>query len=129
VKWVPPKFEFINPIDDVKADILAIRAGLKSWKDVVSSYGYDPDEVLDEIAAVNLLLDDFGIILDSDPRYTTQQGLAQMSSDVGDGEADPEEGDKPTEGKKPAAAAKPAAKTTPKKAPAKKPAAKQKVAA
>ncbi len=127
VKWVPPKFEFINPIDDVKADILAIRAGLKSWKDVVSSYGYDPDEVLGEIEAINLLLDDFGIILDSDPRYTTQQGLAQVSASEDGADQPDEEGDPPA-GKKPAA--KPAAKTTPKKAaPVKKPAAKQKVAA
>jgi lambda family phage portal protein len=125
VKWVPPKFEFINPIDDVKADILAIRAGLRSWQDVVASYGYDPNEVLSEIEAINLLLDSAGIVLDSDPRNTTQQGLAQIfgdaSGDGGDGETDP-----PTKDKQPAA--KPAAKSST-KAPAAKPAAKKKATA
>jgi len=122
VKWVPPKFEFINPIDDVKADILAIRAGLKSWRDGGSSYGDDPDEVASEIQAINLLLDEYGIILDSDPRYTTQQGLMQQFEKELDQEGDvvapADEG----------AAKKPAAKSST-KAPAAKPAAKKKATA
>ena len=39
VEWSPPKHEAINPIDDVKADILAARAGIRSMPDIISATG------------------------------------------------------------------------------------------
>ncbi|MNY54344.1 hypothetical protein D3C86_1902030 [compost metagenome] len=51
-----------------------VRAGFKSLSQVIRERGYDPATVLKEIADDNQLLDDLNLILDSDPRRTTQQG-------------------------------------------------------
>jgi capsid protein len=45
-----------------------------SLSEALRERGYDPETVLNEIADDNALLDKLGIILDSDPRMTTQAG-------------------------------------------------------
>ncbi|KZL17684.1 Phage portal protein, lambda family [Pseudovibrio axinellae] len=74
VMWTLPIFEHINPIDDVRADLIAIRSGMKTLQQVITERGGNPRKVLEEIQEANVLLDDMGIILDSDPRYLTSQG-------------------------------------------------------
>lgn len=77
VEWSPPKFEWVDPTADVQAAVTAVRNGFRSWQDVVTETGRNPDDVMDEIADWNAKLDDKGITLDSDPRRTTVQGLQQ----------------------------------------------------
>lgn len=48
-KWILPRREMIDPSKEVVADRERVRAGLASREDVVESYGYDADEVLDEL--------------------------------------------------------------------------------
>ncbi|MBF0153248.1 MAG: phage portal protein [Magnetococcales bacterium] len=45
VKWIPPKWDWVDPLKDRKAEIEAIKAGLKSRSDVIESEGSDADEV------------------------------------------------------------------------------------
>jgi capsid protein len=51
VKWIPPKWDWVDPLKDRKAEIEAIEAGLKSRSDVIESEGYDAEEVDRRIAA------------------------------------------------------------------------------
>jgi lambda family phage portal protein len=51
VKWIPPKWDWVDPLKDRKAEIEAIEAGLKSRSDVIESEGYDSEEVDRRIAA------------------------------------------------------------------------------
>ncbi|MEG3637656.1 phage portal protein [Magnetococcus sp. PR-3] len=51
VKWIPPKWDWVDPLKDRKAEVEAIRAGLKSRSDVIESEGYDAEEVDRRIAA------------------------------------------------------------------------------
>ncbi|OSM04152.1 putative phage portal protein of lambda family [Magnetofaba australis IT-1] len=51
VKWIPPKWDWVDPLKDRKAEIEAIKAGLKSRSDVIESEGYDAEEVDRRIAA------------------------------------------------------------------------------
>jgi capsid protein len=51
VKWIPPKWDWVDPLKDRKAEIEAIDAGLKSRSDVIESEGYDAEEVDRRIAA------------------------------------------------------------------------------
>jgi lambda family phage portal protein len=44
VKWIPPKWEWIDPLKDRQAELLAVQAGFKSRSDVVEAEGYDPEE-------------------------------------------------------------------------------------
>ncbi|MET4240307.1 phage portal protein [Bradyrhizobium sp. RT10b] len=45
VKWITPKWEWIDPLKDRQAEKLAVDAGFKSRSDVIEAEGYDPEEV------------------------------------------------------------------------------------
>jgi lambda family phage portal protein len=72
--WTPPRTPFIDPDKEGLAAQRNIRSGLQTWSETVRELGYDPQEVLTEYAADNKAFDALEIILDSDPRMTTQQG-------------------------------------------------------
>lgn len=76
-QWTPPRRELIDPSKEVGATIKAVRGGLMSLSEAIREYGYDPEEVLREIQQDNQLLDELGIILDSDPRQISGAGNAQ----------------------------------------------------
>ncbi len=73
-EWTAPRFEAVDPLKDIQADILAVRAGLMTLKEAVARQGYDPAHVLAEIAATNAELDALGLVLDTDPRKATKTG-------------------------------------------------------
>lgn len=74
VKWIPQGWQWVDPEKEYKAMLLAIRAGLMSRSEAVSANGYDAEDIDREIAADNRRADDFGLIFDSDPRYTSKDG-------------------------------------------------------
>ncbi len=76
-EWTAPRFEAVDPLKDVQADILAVRAGLMTLKEAIARQGYDPAQVLAEIAETNAALDLLGIVLDTDPRKATRTGQAK----------------------------------------------------
>ena len=61
VKWIPPKWDWVDPLKDRKAEIEAIEAGLKSRSDVIESEGYDAEEVDRRIAADHAREDELGL--------------------------------------------------------------------
>lgn len=73
-EWTPPRFEAVDPLKDVQADILAVRAGFMTLKEAIARQGYDPAAVLAEIAATFAEIDHLGIVLDTDPRKSTRTG-------------------------------------------------------
>jgi len=77
MEWIPPAWQPIDPIKDMNADIMAVRSGRMSYANFVSSWGNDPYAMVEEIATFNKLFDDNGIVLDSDPRKTTNGGMMQ----------------------------------------------------
>jgi len=80
VEWQPPKFEAVDPQKDAMADLLAIRSGTMTLAEAIARQGRNPDAVLAEIAATNAKLDEFGLVLDSDPRRVTKTGSAQANA-------------------------------------------------
>jgi lambda family phage portal protein len=80
VEWDTPRIEMVDPTREIPAMVVAMRSGLATWKQSVSSLGYDPRTQADEIQSGNQLLDTRGIILDSDPRRITNSGQAQNPS-------------------------------------------------
>jgi len=77
VRWSAPPMPMIEPDKEGLAYMRNVRAGIQSLPDAIRERGYDPDELFAEIAATNKKLDDLGIVLDSDPRQTNQQGQSQ----------------------------------------------------
>lgn len=51
VKWITPKWEWIDPLKDRAAELLAVKAGFKARSDVVEAEGSDPEETDARIAA------------------------------------------------------------------------------
>ena len=49
VDFSPPKFDYVNPEQDVKSDIAEISAGLSSLSEKLRQRGYNPQDVFDEI--------------------------------------------------------------------------------
>jgi lambda family phage portal protein len=76
--WTPAKRELIDPQKEVGAIIEAVRGGLMSLSEAIRRSGYEPGEVMAEIARDAAMLDELGLILDSDPRNVTAAGMLQM---------------------------------------------------
>jgi len=45
VKWMTPKWDWIDPLKDRQAEKLAVDSGFKARSDVIEAEGYDPEEV------------------------------------------------------------------------------------
>ena len=82
VNWTAPKFEMIDPVKDAQSDTLMMRNGTLTLREAIANHGYDPDKQISEIGEINKLLDQLGIVLDSDPRYTAKSGVAQSPADT-----------------------------------------------
>ncbi len=68
-KWIPQGWQWVDPQNEFNALKLAIRAGLTSRSEAISSFGYDAEDIDREIAADNARADTLGLRFDSDPRY------------------------------------------------------------
>ena len=49
--WLPPKWDWVDPMKDARAEIEQIDAGLKSRTQALAERGYDAEQVDAEIAA------------------------------------------------------------------------------
>ena len=49
--WLPPKWDWVDPLKDARAEIEQINAGLKSRTQALAERGYDAEQVDTEIAA------------------------------------------------------------------------------
>jgi capsid protein len=49
--WLPPKWDWIDPLKDARAEIEQIEAGLKSRSQALAERGYDSEQVDAQIAA------------------------------------------------------------------------------
>ncbi len=79
VQWSPPRWDAVDPLKDAQADLLSIRSGTMTLGQAIARQGYNPESVLAEYAQFNALLDNLGIVLDSDPRRVTGAGQIQSA--------------------------------------------------
>ncbi len=86
--WVPQGWPYSHPVQDVDADIKAVRAGLQSRSSTVLSRGEDPDQVEAEIVADNQRADASGLVFTSDARRTDSSGKAQADPEPETSEGD-----------------------------------------
>ncbi len=74
--WATPEFEMMDPASEVPATRDEIRAGLLTVSGALRRRGLDPASVLRERAEDDKMLDQLGLVLESDPRRVTQVGNA-----------------------------------------------------
>lgn len=90
-RWTAPPMPMIEPDKEGLAYQRNIRASIMSLSEAIRERGYDPDELLAEIAADNGKLDSLGIVSDSDPRKMTQAGQRQADAATPSEPSDPED--------------------------------------
>jgi len=71
VQWIPPRWDWVDPLKDIQAQVLAMEAGITSRRKVVEATGYDVEEVDRENAADAKRTADLGL------RYRTSPGETQ----------------------------------------------------
>jgi lambda family phage portal protein len=70
VQWIPPRWDWIDPLKDIQAQVLAMEAGLTSRRKVVEATGYDIEEVDRENAADARRAADLGLSYRTSPGET-----------------------------------------------------------
>mgnify|MGYP000910321870 CR=1 FL=1 len=71
--WTPPRREMIDPTKETAAAKEQVRCGFISRSEVVRQNGFDPDQVLDEIAEDNRKADAKKLRFDTDARTAPPQ--------------------------------------------------------
>lgn len=51
MNWIPPRWDWVDPLKDIQAQVLAMEAGIISRRKVVEATGYDVEEIDRENAA------------------------------------------------------------------------------
>ena len=90
IKWITPRFDWVDPLKDRKAEEIAVNNGWKSRSDVAEAEGSDADEVDQRIAADREREQRYGI--GPFPRSTKNSAAAEPlpvddpdSADAGEG--------------------------------------------
>jgi lambda family phage portal protein len=63
--WLPPRFDWVDPLKDARAEIEQIEAGLKSRSQSIAERGYDAEQVDAQIAADRAREARLGLAFDS----------------------------------------------------------------
>lgn len=82
-RWSPPPMPMLEPDKEGLAYLRNRRAGIITLSEAIRERGYDPEELLQEMADENAQLDALGLVLDSDARKMTQAGQAQGAASAG----------------------------------------------
>jgi lambda family phage portal protein len=79
-RWSSPRVESVDRKTDAEADLREMRNSTRSRRDVIASYGQDPDAVDAEIALDQENRKRLGIVSDGDPGEVSLSGAAQSST-------------------------------------------------
>ncbi len=70
VQWIPPRWDWVDPLKDIQAQVLAMEAGITSRRKVVEATGYDVEEVDRENAADAARTKELGLSYRASPGET-----------------------------------------------------------
>ena len=70
VQWIPPRWDWVDPLKDIQAQVLAMEAGITSRRKVVEATGYDVEEVDQENASDVQRAADLGLTYRASPGET-----------------------------------------------------------
>ena len=76
-RWIPRSWDWVDPQKEVSAYKDAVRCGFKTLGQVISEQGGDLDDVLLARQAELAMLDDMGIVVDTDPSEVNAGGGVQ----------------------------------------------------
>lgn len=79
VNYALPVRRFVDPIKDLAAEIMEIRAGLKTLFKSLAERGINGAKQLQELAQINEQLNALDLVLDTDPRRVNDAGALQAA--------------------------------------------------
>jgi lambda family phage portal protein len=92
VRWIPPRWEWVDPFKDRKAEEIAVDMRAKPLSMVIEQEGYDPDEVFEQIAAEQKKMRDLGIAPPvARPVPAPSEGRSQTGDDTSVDRENPDE--------------------------------------
>lgn len=80
VNWITQGWQWVDPQKEMNAAKDSVRNGFTSTTKVVASQGYDIEDIFNEIARENEMADKLGLVLDTDPRKTADNGMRPSRS-------------------------------------------------
>lgn len=80
VSWAMPVRRFTDPIKDAAGELIENRAGWKSYERSLNERGLSLEEHVEELARVQKLLHEKGLVLEVDPSRLTQSGIIQAAA-------------------------------------------------
>lgn len=80
IEWHTPKWGWVDPLKDVMADILEIRAGLSSRTRKIAERGEDAEAIEQEIRQERTRASEAGLVFDSDAAQTNKSGSLQEAA-------------------------------------------------
>jgi len=73
--WVPPRRDMVDPKSETENVITRVRNGLTTWPDALRELGItDPKRHAEQIKKANEMIDEYGLVLDCDPRRVAAAG-------------------------------------------------------
>lgn len=79
--WVPPRRQLIDPAREIGADVDKVKAGFASRQGVIREYGYDPEQVIAEIAEDQAAADAADLVFETDARGRATAGRVGLAQD------------------------------------------------
>jgi lambda family phage portal protein len=76
--WKPPKWDWVDPLKDVMADMLEVRAGFNTRANKITERALDADVVNDQLMVEQAMK----LVLDSDPSKTSVAGQVQAVNNL-----------------------------------------------
>lgn len=98
VKWITPKWEWVDPLKDRQAEKLAVDNGWKARSDVIEAEGADAEEVDARIAADKARADSLGLTFGQAPAAAAPATPASPPPDGDDEDRPPRPGQENDDG-------------------------------
>ena len=76
-KWIAPAAQFVDPQKEAEAYKSLIRSGIMTLSQVIALHGGDFEEMMRQRQHELAVMDEFGIVLDSDPSAVDKAGQTQ----------------------------------------------------
>lgn len=81
-KWKTPRWDWVDPLKDVMADILEVRAGLNSRANKVAERGEDIDDINEELMKEQGVDSPEKLVLDTNPALVNKAGASQQGMEI-----------------------------------------------
>lgn len=83
-RWLTRGWSYVDPLKEVMADKLRVRAGFSTVADVIAAQGGDYEDVFRQRRRELDLADDYDLVLETDPSKTDDKGAARQGPSVPD---------------------------------------------